>query len=75
MILDDEAPRTVDIVVDTTATGGSGSITLSNVPVPVTFAYLAEKLQEHGMLSITPSKDNMAEAHLTRSLDALCVHN
>lgn len=40
--------RFVDVNIDITDIGGHGSITLHAVPVPVTFAYLAEKLADSG---------------------------
>lgn len=41
--------RTVDIVVDTADIGGHRPLTLPNVPLPISFKYIAEKLVANGM--------------------------
>ena len=48
IVLNGSRVRPVNVIIDTTGVGGSKSITLRAVPVPVTFAYLAEKLAENG---------------------------
>ena len=48
IIPDTDKARFVDVVVDTLGIGGSGNVIFRDVPVPITFAYLAEKLVESG---------------------------
>ena len=50
----EEQVRTVDVVIDTSEVGGSHPLTLPNVPLPLSFDYLAERLVTNGKVS-TPS--------------------
>ena len=46
-----EQVRTVDVVIDTTDVGGRHPLTLPNVPLPLSFDYLAERLASNGECS------------------------
>ena len=41
--------RTVDVVIDTSDVGGYQPLTLPNVPLPISFTYLTERLAANGM--------------------------